>query len=84
MNLWMEKVPEEWFEFRHTIHSHPFCTECDLYGEKQWFLDEEYQCVLINAPFAYNMGDRWIWICLECFHGETDDDDEFYELTVIA
>ena len=83
MNLWMDQVPEEWFEFRHTIKSHPFCTECDLYGEKQWFLDEEYQCVLINAPFAYNMGDRWIWICLECFHGETED-EHFYELDIIS
>ena len=85
MNLWMDQVPEEWFEFRHTIKSHPFCTECDLYGEKQWFLDEEYQCVLINAPFAYNMGDRWIWMCLECFYGEgeTNDESDYYELTII-
>jgi hypothetical protein len=83
MNLWMDHVPEEWFEFRHTIKSHPFCTECDLYGEKQWFLEDEYRCVLINAPFAYNMGDRWIWICLECFHGETED-EHFYELDIIS
>ena len=34
------------------------------------------------CTFAYNMGDRWIWMCLECFHGETDD-EHFYELTVI-
>jgi len=83
MNLWMDQVPEKWFEFKHTIKAHPFCTECDLYGEKQWFLDEEYACVMINAPWPmFRNEERWIWMCLECFHGETDGD--FYELDIIS
>ena len=83
MNLWMDQVPEKWFEFKHTINSHPFCTECDLYGEKQWLLDDEYECVMINAPWPmFRNQDRWIWICLECFHGETEGD--FYELDIIS
>jgi len=82
MNLWMDLVPEEWFEFKHTINSHPFCTECDLYGEKQWLLDDEYECVMINAPWPmFRNQDRWIWMCLECFHGETEGD--YYELTML-
>jgi len=73
-NLWMDLVPEEWFEFKHTINSHPFCTECDLYGEKQWLLEDEYECVMINAPWPmFRNQDRWIWMCLECFHGETEE-----------
>ena len=81
MNLWMDQVPEKWFEFKHTISSFAFCNECDLFGEKQWNLEEEYDAVLVSSPYAYNLGDRWVWICLECFHGETDGD--FYELTVV-
>ena len=68
MNLWMDHVPEDWFEFKHTIHSFAFCVECDLYGEKQWNLEEEYEAVLIGAPYAYKLGDRWVWICLECLY----------------
>tara|TARA_R110000823_G_scaffold213856_1_gene343651 strand:- start:27 stop:335 length:309 start_codon:yes stop_codon:yes gene_type:complete len=83
MNLWMDLVPEEWFEFKHTINSHPFCTECDLYGEKQWLLEDEYECVMINAPWPmFRNQDRWIWMCLECFHGETES--EYYELTMLS
>jgi len=67
-NLWMDHVPEKWFEFKHTIHSFAFCVECDLYGERQWNLEEEYDAILISAPYAYNLGDRWVWICLECFY----------------
>jgi len=79
----MDLVPEEWFEFKHTINSHPFCTECDLYGEKQWLLDDEYECVMINAPWPmFRNQDRWIWMCLECFHGETEGD--YYELTMLS
>ena len=82
MNLWMDHVPEKWFEFKHTISSFAFCQECDLFGEKQWNLEDEYDAVLISAPYAYNLGDRWIWICLECFHGETDG--EYYELGMMS
>ena len=82
MNLWMDQVPEKWFEFKHTIHSFAFCVECDMYGEKQWNLEEEYDAVLISAPYAYNLGDRWLWLCLECLHGETEGD--FYELDIIS
>ena len=83
MNLWMDHVPEKWFEFKHTIHSFAFCVECDLYGEKQWNLEEEYDAVLISAPYAYNLGDRWVWICLECLFPEHDD-EHFYEFDIIS
>ena len=81
-NSWMDHVPEAWFEFKHTIKAHPFCIECDLYGEKQWFLDAEYPCVMINAPWpVFPDEDRWVWMCYECFHGETEGD--YYELTMV-
>ena len=74
MNTWIDLVPEKWFEFKHTISAHPFCHECDIYGEKQWALHDEYPAVLIDAPWPVfrNFGNpkpRWIWICHECFFG---------------
>ena len=71
MNTWIDEVPIKWFEFKHTISAHPFCTECDLYGEKQWALDVEYPAVMINAPWpAFPDKERWVWMCLECWGGE--------------
>lgn len=74
-NTWMDLVPEKWFEFKHTIHSHAFCHECDIYGEKQWNNALEYPAILIDAPWPVfrEVSDpkpRWIWICLECFGGD--------------
>lgn len=74
-DLWIDLVPEKWFEFKHTIHSHPFCHECDLYGEKQWESTEEYPAVLIDAPWPVfrELGDpkpRWIFMCIDCWGGE--------------
>ena len=71
-NYWIDLVPEKWFEFKHTIHSHPFCHECDLYGEKQWEQTEEYRAVLIDAPWPFfvNPKSRWIFVCLDCWGGE--------------
>jgi hypothetical protein len=66
---WMDEVPVKWFEFKQTIKAHAFCSECDLYGERQWNLEVEYPAVLISAPYAYNLGDRWVWICHACFYG---------------
>ena len=82
-NLWMDLVPEEWFVWKHTISAHPFCHECDIYGEKQWALHDEYPAIMIDAPWpAFPDKERWIWICHECFFGETDGD--FYELDIIS
>ena len=74
-NLWIDLVPEKWFEFKHTIHSFPFCHECDLYGEKQWESKEEQPAVLIDAPWPVfrELGDpkpRWIFLCIDCWGGE--------------
>jgi|TARA_R110002050_G_scaffold135726_1_gene258601 hypothetical protein len=73
MNItWMDEVPVEWFEFKHTISAHPFCQECDLYGEKQWDREEEYPAIMIDAPWAaFPHKPRWIWICLPCFFTST-------------
>lgn len=76
MNTWIDLVPLEWFEFKHTISAHPYCQECDLYGEKQWELEEsflpEYPTVLIDAPWpAFRHRERWIWMCESCFYGTT-------------
>ena len=73
-NTWMDEVPIDWFEFKQTISAHPFCNECDLYGEKQWELEEEYPAIMIDAPWPVfrELSDpkpRWIWICLDCFNG---------------
>ena len=71
MNTWMDLVPKKWFEFKHTISAHPFCQECDLYGEKQWLCDPEYPAVLIDAPWpVFPNEERWIWMCEDCFYGE--------------
>tara|TARA_Y100001963_G_scaffold51230_1_gene71676 strand:- start:232 stop:453 length:222 start_codon:yes stop_codon:yes gene_type:complete len=70
-NLWMDFVPEKWFEFKHTIHSFPFCHECDLYGEKQWANTKDYPAVLIDAPWpAFRHKPRWIYICIDCWGEE--------------
>ena len=73
-NTWMDEVPIDWFEFKQTISAHPFCNECDLYGEKQWELEKEYPAIMIDAPWPVfrELSDpkpRWIWICLDCFNG---------------
>ena len=76
---WMDLVPVKWFEFKHTISAHPFCTECDLYGEKQWELAVEYPAVMINAPWpAFPDKDRWVWMCEECFYGGHEEDHPDY------
>jgi len=80
---WMDLVPIKWFSSissNHTISAHPFCQECDLYGEKQWRCDPEYPTVLIDAPWpAFPDKERWIWMCESCFYGvvlvEVDVDD---------
>ena len=61
MNTWIDLVPEKWFEFKHTISAHPFCHECDIYGEKQWALHDEYPAVLIDAPWPVfkKCGHEW-------------------------
>ena len=77
-NTWMDLVPLEWFEFKHTISAHPFCHECDIYGEKQWALHDEYPAILIDAPWPVfrelgNPKPRWIWICHECLFGSEEE-----------
>lgn len=70
-NTWIDEVPIDWFEFKHTISAHPFCNECDLYGEKQWPLKNEYPAIMIDAPWPMFMDKpRWIWICLDCWGEE--------------
>ena len=69
-STWIDEVPIDWFEFKHTISAHPFCNECDLYGEKQWELENEYPAIMIDAPWGmFPTKPRWIWICLDCFNG---------------
>ena len=74
MNTWIDLVPLEWFEFKHTISAHPFCYVCDFYGERQWDLENEYPTMLIDAPWpAFPYEPRWIWICHDCFYGGDEE-----------